>query len=145
MSWARCLKRVFGIEIECCARCGGTLAIIASIEEPPVQSRLLRERHGASSQSAAEAAGFCGCVPGFRSGAGKGGFGGGGQGYQRPAGGWIGLNREPVTRIGRIGSVGTGGLNFRNAIHPLAVAAASGVLPSGASGDTLGRWSTASR
>jgi len=29
MSWARRLKRVFGIEIECCARCGGKLAIIA--------------------------------------------------------------------------------------------------------------------
>jgi rRNA maturation endonuclease Nob1 len=25
---------VFGVEIECCARCGGQLKIIASIEEP---------------------------------------------------------------------------------------------------------------
>ncbi len=33
---ARSLKRVFGIEIEGCARCGGRLAIIASVEEPQV-------------------------------------------------------------------------------------------------------------
>jgi hypothetical protein len=38
MSWARRLKRVFGIEINnTCARCGGTLRIIASIEEPAVK------------------------------------------------------------------------------------------------------------
>jgi hypothetical protein len=30
----RRLKRVFGVEIERCARCGGKLRIIASIEEP---------------------------------------------------------------------------------------------------------------
>jgi hypothetical protein len=29
MSWARRLKRVFGIEIERCARCGGRLKVIA--------------------------------------------------------------------------------------------------------------------
>ena len=34
MNWARRLKRVFGIEIDRCARCGGRLKIIASIEEP---------------------------------------------------------------------------------------------------------------
>jgi hypothetical protein len=32
MNWARRLKRVFGIEIEDCAGCGGQLRIIASIE-----------------------------------------------------------------------------------------------------------------
>ena len=32
MNWARRLKRVFGIEIEQCARCGGKLKVIASIE-----------------------------------------------------------------------------------------------------------------
>jgi hypothetical protein len=37
MSWARRLKRVFGIEIEDCARCGGKLRVIASIEEPKVR------------------------------------------------------------------------------------------------------------
>jgi hypothetical protein len=41
MSWARRLKRVFGIEIEGCARCGAKLAIIASIEEPEVIARIL--------------------------------------------------------------------------------------------------------
>jgi hypothetical protein len=36
MNWARRLTRVFGIEIDTCTRCGGTLRIIASIEEPEV-------------------------------------------------------------------------------------------------------------
>jgi hypothetical protein len=40
MSWARRLKRVFGIEIETCP-CGGTLRIIASIEEPAVIAQIL--------------------------------------------------------------------------------------------------------
>jgi hypothetical protein len=30
MSWARRLKRVFGVQIESCARCGGELKIIAA-------------------------------------------------------------------------------------------------------------------
>jgi hypothetical protein len=41
MNWARRLKRVFGIEIERCAHCGGKLAIIASIEEPEIITRIL--------------------------------------------------------------------------------------------------------
>jgi hypothetical protein len=41
MNWARRLKRVFGIEIEQCVRCGGCLQVIASIEEPQVISPLL--------------------------------------------------------------------------------------------------------
>jgi hypothetical protein len=41
MSWARRLKRVFGIEIEGCAHCGGALKIIASIEEPQVIGKIL--------------------------------------------------------------------------------------------------------
>ena len=41
MSWARRLKRVFGIEIEGCVRCGGQLRIIASIEEPEVIAKIL--------------------------------------------------------------------------------------------------------
>jgi hypothetical protein len=47
MNWARRLKRVFGIEIEQCARCGGRLRVIASIEEPELIERILahwRER-----------------------------------------------------------------------------------------------------
>jgi hypothetical protein len=34
-------RRHFGIEIEDCARCGGKLAIIASIEEPEVIAKIL--------------------------------------------------------------------------------------------------------
>jgi hypothetical protein len=41
MSWARRLKRVFGVEIECCARCGGELKIIASIEEAQLIAKIL--------------------------------------------------------------------------------------------------------
>lgn len=41
MSWAQRLKRVFGIEIDLCARCGGKLKVIASIEEPEVIARIL--------------------------------------------------------------------------------------------------------
>ncbi len=41
MSWAQRLKRVFGIEIDKCQRCGGTLRIIASIEQPAVIARIL--------------------------------------------------------------------------------------------------------
>jgi hypothetical protein len=43
MSWARRLKRVFGIEIEGCVRCGGKLRIIASIEEPEVIAKILSQ------------------------------------------------------------------------------------------------------
>lgn len=41
MNWAKRLKRVFGIDIEACARCGGKLRVIASIEEPEVIARIL--------------------------------------------------------------------------------------------------------
>jgi hypothetical protein len=41
MSWVRRLKRVFGIEIEGCAGCGGKLQVIASIEEPQVIAKIL--------------------------------------------------------------------------------------------------------
>ena len=34
MRWAQRLKRVFGIDIETCAGCGGTMRIIACIEDP---------------------------------------------------------------------------------------------------------------
>ena len=33
MTWAQRLKRVFGIDIETCTGCGGTMRIIASIED----------------------------------------------------------------------------------------------------------------
>ena len=41
MSWAKRLKRVFGIEIDTCQRCGGNLKIIASIEQPEVIAKIL--------------------------------------------------------------------------------------------------------
>lgn len=41
MNWARRLTRVFGIVIEDCARCGGKLKIIASIQEPEVIAKIL--------------------------------------------------------------------------------------------------------
>lgn len=41
MHWAQRLKRVFGIEIERCAGCGGKLKIIASIEAPGIIARIL--------------------------------------------------------------------------------------------------------
>jgi hypothetical protein len=41
MSWARLLKRVFDLDIERCANCGGDLKIIAAIEDPPVIDKIL--------------------------------------------------------------------------------------------------------
>ena len=41
MNWAKRLKNVFGIEIDTCQRCGGTLRIIASIEQPEVIGQIL--------------------------------------------------------------------------------------------------------
>ena len=41
MSWAQRLKRVFRVEIESCAPCGGKLKVIASIEEPQVMAKIL--------------------------------------------------------------------------------------------------------
>ena len=41
MSWARRLKRVFDSDIEHCPNCGGSLKIIAAIEDPPVIVRIL--------------------------------------------------------------------------------------------------------
>ena len=54
MSWARRLKRVFGVEIESCARCSGQLKIIASIEEPQLIAKILShlERAGRRTGSA---------------------------------------------------------------------------------------------
>ena len=41
MTWAQRLKRVFGIEINTCARCGGKLKVIGSIEEPQIIAMIL--------------------------------------------------------------------------------------------------------
>jgi hypothetical protein len=41
MSWSRLLKRVFDIDVKHCPNCGGTLKIIAAIEDPPVIVKIL--------------------------------------------------------------------------------------------------------
>ena len=41
MTWAQRLKRVFDIDIETCAECGGDVKIIASIEDPVVIQKIL--------------------------------------------------------------------------------------------------------
>jgi hypothetical protein len=35
------LKRVFAIDIETCSDCGGTLRVIACIEDPPLIAKIL--------------------------------------------------------------------------------------------------------
>lgn len=42
LTWMQRLKRVFAIEIETCARCGGKLEVIASIEDAEVIGRILK-------------------------------------------------------------------------------------------------------
>ncbi len=42
MNWAQRLKRVFAIEIEKCEKCGGSVRIIASIEDPEVIDKILK-------------------------------------------------------------------------------------------------------
>ena len=41
MTWAQRLKRVFNIGIETCGRCGGSLKVIACIEDQDVIDRIL--------------------------------------------------------------------------------------------------------
>lgn len=41
ISWARLLKRVFGIDVETCHLCAGQMKIIAAIEDPPVIKKIL--------------------------------------------------------------------------------------------------------
>jgi hypothetical protein len=41
LSWARLLRRVFDIDNEHCPNCGGSLKIIAAIEDPPVIVKIL--------------------------------------------------------------------------------------------------------
>jgi hypothetical protein len=53
---AQRLKRVFGIEIESCARCGARLKIVSSIEEPAVIARILAHRDRASGSAQPERA-----------------------------------------------------------------------------------------
>lgn len=41
MTWAQRLKRVFNIDIEVCGRCGGSVRVIASIEDQETIDRIL--------------------------------------------------------------------------------------------------------
>ncbi len=41
MSWAQLLKRVFAIDITTCPQCGGTLTILAAIDDPAVIAKIL--------------------------------------------------------------------------------------------------------
>jgi len=41
LSWVRLLKRVFGIDIEHCPHCGGTLKILAAILESAAITKIL--------------------------------------------------------------------------------------------------------
>ena len=49
MTWAQRLKRVFNIDIESCAKCGGTVKVIASIEDPAVIKKILAHLNGNAS------------------------------------------------------------------------------------------------
>jgi hypothetical protein len=52
MSWAQRLRRVFGIQIDRCAGCGGRLKVIASIEEPAVIARILAHLERGAAEAA---------------------------------------------------------------------------------------------
>jgi len=41
MTWAQRLKRVFNIDIEVCSRCGGSVKVIACIEDQDIINRIL--------------------------------------------------------------------------------------------------------
>jgi hypothetical protein len=56
MNWARRLQRVFGIEIEQCARCGGRIKVVASIEEPELIERILTHRRERGAEDASVSA-----------------------------------------------------------------------------------------
>ena len=42
LGWAQRVRRVFGIDVEHCDRCGGSMRIIASIDNPVVIDKVLR-------------------------------------------------------------------------------------------------------
>ena len=42
MTWMQRLKRVFGIDIETCKRCGAKVKVMASIEAPAVSANILK-------------------------------------------------------------------------------------------------------
>ena len=46
MTWAERLKRVFRMDVETCGACGGTVKIIACIEDPVVIKKILTHLKG---------------------------------------------------------------------------------------------------
>ena len=46
MSWAQRLKRVFNIDIEICSVCGGSMKVIACIEDALVIKKILTHLRG---------------------------------------------------------------------------------------------------
>ena len=55
MSWMQRLKRVFAIDIETCPDCGGTLKVIACIEDPPLIAKILGHVRSREAGAAAQA------------------------------------------------------------------------------------------
>ena len=55
MSWMQRLKRVFAIDIETCPDCGGTLRVIACIEDPPLIAKILGHVRSREAGAAAQA------------------------------------------------------------------------------------------
>ena len=41
ITWSRLLRRVFNLDMETCPNCGGTVKVIAAIEEPAVIKKIL--------------------------------------------------------------------------------------------------------
>ena len=48
MTWAQRLRRVFNIDIETCPACGGSVGIVACIEDPEVIGKILAHLEGKS-------------------------------------------------------------------------------------------------
>ena len=46
MSWAQRLKRVFNIDVEICGVCGGTMKVVACVEDPLVIKKILIHLRG---------------------------------------------------------------------------------------------------
>ena len=55
MTWRQRLKRVFAIAIDTCRRCGGTLRVIASLEDTALSARILAQLEQRSAESPAQA------------------------------------------------------------------------------------------
>ena len=68
MTWAKRLKRVFGIEIETCSECGGDVRIIASIEDPAVIQKILAHLDNTASSTATSLLPDCRASPSLPAG-----------------------------------------------------------------------------